>query len=317
MISEKAKKLGEALVASQILTRKQIDGALSHASQTNSSSLIIALLEADFLTFTVFEKFLAASLGIKSFIIGERVVPPKTLNILSKATIEKKFIFPLETKVVGPKKYLILGMVDPLDTDAITLAKSESGCNITNCLISLPDFKRSVTRHFTAETSNDVDLGIAKLDDNMVLIRPGGYEEEIEFQKQTETHLKNTKTKIPVKPREINLETNYTSSRTAEHAQINPYLGSNEPRFKEEVLAKLELEGSDAKRFRHEKYRRESLFKELQEVSLKPLVKVFESLSEDLKMEAIFNALIEKGLLTKRDVYHSAAISYIFRDNKT
>jgi hypothetical protein len=149
------------------------------------------------------------------------------------------------------------------------------------------------------------------------LIRPGGYEDEIAFQNQLQEATRQlTVTKNKPKKTEIDLETQLSSSHREDRAKVYPYVGSNQPRFREEILAKLELVGSDAKIFRRDTYSREALFKELPEVSLKPLVNVYEKLDVELRMEGLINALIHRGVITKRDIYHSSAISYIFGDAK-
>jgi hypothetical protein len=315
MISEKAKKLGEALVAARILTKDQLGQAIATSESEGSTSLIIALLRAEFLTFSVYEKFLSTSLGIKSIIIGERQIPPNVINLLKKSTVEQKCIFPIELRAVNNQNYLILGMVDPLDNDAIAIAKNESNCLIMPCLISLSDLLKTVRKFYSQSTpAQGVEL-LAKnqSDDNMVLIRPGGYEEEIAFQQQLNenTRLKNLETRTT--PKEIDLDTGFASGGQS-RAKI--YLGAGENKFKEEILAKLELSGSDASRFRNQTYSREALYRELPEVSINPLLKVFKKLKPETKLESIMNALIEKGLLTKRDILHSAAISFVFEETE-
>jgi hypothetical protein len=219
-------------------------------------------------------------------IVGGRNILPTTLALIQKKTIIENFIFPIEHKIINGKDHLILGMVDPLDAVALEKAKKESNCHITIYLMSLGDFK-SVSENETA------------------------------FQKQMHDDTKINERQKNIKPKEIDLDSAHSSSQRADQVRVSPYIGLNHTCFKEEVLAKLDLAGVDAKRMGRENYDREALFKELPEISLRPLKNAFESLSPDLKIESILNALIEKQILTKREVYQSGAISYIFKDSKS
>ena len=315
MINEKAEKLGEALVSAQILSRPQLDNALLAASKTGAPSLIVGLLEAGYLTFKVFEKFMSASLGIKGSIIGEREIKPEILAMVSFEVIRGHFLFPIDLVTVGGVRTLLLGMVDPLDTEVIDSIKKKSGTNVVSFLISLPDFKNSLERFFPSYAGDQVALRGDTQDEKMVVIRPGGFEDEI-------AELTSSGSGVPGKesPGEIDLEapaqgSSVGQTKKVDRARDSAFLGRNRPRFKEEILGKLELIGSDAKRFTNETYTRESLFKEVPEVSSGPLIEVYKKTTPEMRIEAVVNALILKGLLTKRDILHSSAVSYIFAES--
>jgi len=315
MINEQQKKLGEALAAAKVLTEEQLADAMEKASKKNSPSLIVGLLDAGHLTFKVFEKFLASSFGTRATIIGNRKIRPDILSLVPTNLLLVNFIFPIEVRLMGEGKSLVLGMVDPLNSEAIETIKKSSQMRIIPVLISLPDFRQAVKSHF-GEKGKEIVLegtNVSPTDEKVVLIRPGGYEEEIAFASQNEkTRVKElTKT---IARSEIDIEGFSSSSRSATRTIF--YIGENVSKFKEEILAKLELSGSDAKIFNRDTYSREVLYKELQEVSLKRLETVYPKLTPNMLFESLANALIDKGILTRREVMVSCAISYLFGEIK-
>jgi hypothetical protein len=311
VITERAKKMGDALVAAKILTAEQLKKATIAANKGKSPSLIIGLMEEGFLTFKVFERFISATMGIRSAIIQDLPIDPMLINKIGLHAIKERRIFPIAVKEAPSGKTLALGMVDPTDQETIDGIQSSTGYKVIPVLISLPDFNNTLQKKYSPAPT--VELQTQVTNEKIVLIRPGGYEEEVAFRSKAE----KTKTMIAKPMKGISGETQeplYDLQKDAPNRNI--YMGPNIKKFKEEILAKLELMGTDVKVLKKETYTREVLHNDLGEVSNKPLELVYEKTNALLRIEAVINALIKNGLITKRDIITSAAVSYIFGEDK-
>ena len=189
-----------------------------------------------------------------------------------------------------------------------------------NTAKALPVRPAPSTRSAQDRTKTSIDLSPKDEEsgENLVIIRPGGYEEEIAFEKRRQgTKASEARAEFaPSKPQSKSAEeeadlTNFSQESQSAASQSN-YLGETQKRYREEVLAKLDIESRESGLIRQETYTRELLSRELIELSTKTLVAAYEALPPDLKIEAIINTLIDKGLLTKRDIFVQGATTHVF-----
>ncbi len=315
MINEKSRKLAESMVQAKLLSPADFAKAMDICSQKNSPSLMLSLLEQGAITYSVFEKFLTNNLSIKKTMIGSVPLDPVISAKLGMGFIQGKKIYPLGTKKMGSDKVLALGMVDPLDAETIDIVQDEIGYRIIPVLISLPDFLSKVQPLTSSPT---VDLH-DESDDKVVLIRPGGYEEEIAFQSRN-NDLTQAALDLPHKEQKISAETEAQVNQFVPlggTARTTPskFIGRNLKKYKEEILAKLELSDSDARVLKKESFTRELLINDMADVSLKPLEEIYSKLTDSQKLEALANALIKAQIIKKHDILVSGAVSYIFGDD--
>ncbi|MCC6276798.1 MAG: hypothetical protein IT289_02655 [Oligoflexia bacterium] len=299
MISLEVKKLADSLVAAKVLTPQQLEKALKRMELDQSPSLVITLLQMDFLSYQIFEKFITSKTGLKSAIIGNRQASPQLVESVTEAIMNQRMVFPLGIKEAGGNRTLALGMVDPLNQETIDLVAKKTACTILPVLISLPDFRQAMLR--VSPTSQSGKLEVSSADkDKLVVIRPGGGEEEL--------ITKSLDKKFQTQP-SVSIE------RAVEKTEI-PLLGAKIPKFREEIAIKLGIEAKAGEVLKEEKYTRERLFVELKNQHLRELEVAFDKLSNDGKIEALANLLIKTGVITKRDLMASAAISLVFRDGE-
>src|SRR5580692_7819606 len=127
MTDERARNLGAALVKAGVLKEEELRKATEKASKENAPTLIISLLELEYLTFKVFEKFVLSMMGIKSAIVSNHDLNPSLVTRIGATLINSKLIFPISTRDEKEKKLLALGMVDPTDEKTIKKVEEATG----------------------------------------------------------------------------------------------------------------------------------------------------------------------------------------------
>jgi len=310
MVTEQARKLGEGLVAAKVITLDQLNLAIAEASMDNAPSLIVNLIQKDLLTYQIFEKFITRSLGIKSAIISDRKFDPTLIKKIGESVIKNRHIFPLAMKEQAGSMTLLLAMVDPLDTDVIDMAEKISKLKVAPVLISLPDFEQTVKKYFNS-SSGGINVSSKAEAEKLVLIRPGGYEEEIAFQAN------KTRTAQAQKAKRISNEVELDRFSDSDNSTTtSSFLGTSDKKYREEIIVKLGLQSSDSKALQKELYTKELLYNDLMEVSHKALNASYVNLSTESKVEALANALIKLGLMTKRDLMMAAAVSSVFGESE-
>jgi len=296
-------RLGELLVKSGQISQNQLEKA-QEKLKTEPGSLLTVLVDMGLLSFSTLSRFVEKALGMKTFAIGSRRVDQKLLDLVTWERIDKNWIFPVGLKKTEDDEFLVVGMVDPLATSAVLGLESRLKYRIYPVLISKPDYLNAKAAHRVGDdrTSLNIDFSAQPSKENLVIIRPGGYEEEIAFESRRQK----------TQARQTGIELTSVTSESSQSAVQSNYVGESTRRFREEVLAKLDIDPKEAGVLRQEQYSRELLAKELAEISSKTLSEAFEKLPAELKIEAVVNALIEKGFLSKRDLYIQAATSHVF-----
>jgi hypothetical protein len=309
MITDQARKLGEGLVAARILTQDQLNKAIAEASMDNAPSLIVNLLEQDLLTYQIFEKFITKSLGIKSAIISGRKFDPQLIKKLGENVIKSRHIFPMGVKEVEGKPSLFLAMVDPLDSDVIEMVERITKLKVMPVLISLPDFNQTVQNLFTP--AHGVAVSSRAEAEKLVLIRPGGYEEEIAFQAG------KTATVQHLSAKKLSTDAGVDHFPGAESGKTqSSLLGTSAKKYREEIIVKLDLKGSDAKALKKELYTKEIFYSEIAEINPKTLELAYTKLNVESKVEALANTLIKLGIIKKSDLMMAGAVSAVFGESE-
>jgi len=285
MIDERAKDLGEGLVKAGVLKPDQLKKAIERASKENAPTLIISLLELEYLTFKVFEKFVLSTMGIKSAIISSHDLSPTLLARIGASLINSKLIFPISTREDKVKKLLALGMVDPTDEKTILKVEELTGWKVIPILISLPDFKEALQRNQSR---------LPALSEINLTADVGPFELQLTQHSTAElvNHHHSQAGQIKLNPEEV--------------------VGEKGRKFREEILAKLDLEPAEVSLLPDAAYNREILSACLQKVGVDSLQKIYDKSNDQTKIEALINLLINKGIVNKHDVLVSSAVSVVF-----
>lgn len=268
MIPANEKSLGQALVAAHLMTPEELEKAIESVEKKKSPSLIIRLIENDFLKFNMFQKFLSQNYKIKTAILNAQEIPHTLVNKIGLELMKERMIIPIMAKVVSGSPKLALGMVNPLDEKTISEVQTRTKHDVTPILISLPDFK---------ETCGSLD-GFQKKSERTAT---ASFEEQIKTGAEKPT------------------------------SDVG-FIGSNINKYREEIALKLVLDEKDYAALKKDSYSRVELMEALKTVKKSVLEKNFDGLKSEFKVEALINALIHKGLLTKQDVLISGAASKVF-----
>jgi len=276
--------LGKALVKAGILKAEQLRKAEEKASKENAATLIISLLELEYLTFKVFEKFVLSTMGIKSAIISSHDLNPTLLPRVGASLINSKLVFPISTRDEADKKLLALGMVDPTDEKTIEKIEELTGYKVIPILISLPDFKEAMKKN------QHRIPGLAEIN-----LKPEAGPFELQLTQHSPAELAKQNQKGGIK-----LNTEET-------------VGGIGRKFREEILAKLDLDPVEIPLLPSATYNRETLSTHLQKVNVKTLQRIYDKSNDEVKLEALVNLLISKGIVSKQDMLVSSAVSVAFK----
>jgi hypothetical protein len=277
--------LGEALVKAGILKVEQLKTAEEKASRENAATLIISLLELEYLTFKVFEKFVLSTMGIKSAIVSSHDLNPTLLTRVGSSLITSKLIFPISTRDDKDRKLLALGMVDPTDQKTIDKVEGLTGYKVIPILISLPDFKEALKKNQQRMP------GLSEIN-----LKPEAGPFELQLTQHSPAELAKQSQKvgaIRIDPEEV--------------------VGGKGRKFREEILAKLDLDPAEISLLPSATYNRDTLQTDIQKVSSKTLQRIYALSSDEIKLEALINLLISKGILNKQDILISSAVSMAFK----
>ena len=311
MINSKAKKLGEGLVTIGVLTEEQLEIAMSAASDEDSPSLIACLLEKGYLTFKVFEKFVAATLGIQSAIVANRPFSKEAVDIIGSEILKTHLIYPFAVREEQGKRTIALGMVDPTDDELISALQVKSGCRIIPVLISLSDFKEAMKNNIQV---SGVEIDTSGKEEEFVVVHTGGREVNTRGGAEgTDDKLHATITKT-VQPKPGWNQKTVLSNLVRDSG--GDFVGRNNKKFREEILAKLDLDPADAQHLQEAGYTRDTLLLHLKNVTEPKLQKIYNTLSTELKLEALINTLLKNGTINKHDFFVSAAVSLAFNEEK-
>lgn len=284
MIPASEKSLGQALVAAQLMTPEELELAIEHVENKKSPSLIIRLIESDFLKFNIFQKFLAQNYKIKTAILNAQEIPHPIVNKIGLEILGERMVIPIMAKVVDGNSKLALGMVNPLDEKTILEVETKTKHSVTPVLISLPDFR---------ETYQSLENFQKKMDRTPVAT----YEEQL-------------------KPADDGAKVKFDSmTSTTMEAGITEYVGSNLRKYKEEIAVKLGLDEKDVASLKKENYSRPELLNSLRNLKKSILENSYKDLNADQKVEALINSLIYKGLLTRHDILVAGAVSKVFSED--
>ena len=288
MIPANERNLGEALVSAKLMSTSELDRAIENVEKKKSPSLIIQLIENDFLKFNVFQKFLMQNYKIRTAILNAEEIPQNVIGKIGFDLMKEKMIIPVMVKDVGGSNKMALGMVNPLDEKTILEVQKKSNHDVTPVLISLSDFKETYDALQSFEQKQELTPVMS-------------YEEQLKMKDDLEKPAKKVEAlafeMIQVKP------------ETSENTE---YLGKSIKKFREEIALKLSLDEKDYASLKQENYSRSELLDALRGLKKSTLEKNFENLDLKLKIEALANSLINRGILTKNDILVAGSVSKVF-----
>ncbi len=305
MISETELTLGQALVAANLMSAKDLDAAVRDVESEKTSNLIIQLLKKEFLSFKIFQKFLTQNYKMRTTILAEREIPLDLAEKIGWEMIESRHILPIMMKTVENSQKLAVGMVNPLDEATITEVQNITGAEITPLLVSLSDFQEAYAK-------SQARMNTTKMGNHTAIAT---YEEQLH-----RLELLNNAHEVISKEGGV-LQTPHAALPTIRPIQPAPvpmteYFAGNVKKFKEEVIVKLELDNFEASALEKESYNAGELFDELNKMKKSTLERNFETLDANAKFNALANSLIRQGLVGKLDILVAGSVARVFGETK-
>ncbi len=132
-------RIGDILIQQQLITREQLDEALrrqQHAGGTLGEHLI----QLGMLSDRALLDALSAQTRLTVVDLSQTEISPAVLQLVRRDTVAHRHVLPI--RVEG--KSLVLGMVDPTDTNAIADVEFESGHDVQVVLLSVPQYRRAL-----------------------------------------------------------------------------------------------------------------------------------------------------------------------------
>lgn len=144
----KKKKLGEILLEAELITKEQLNNALT-LQQGKNKKLGKVLIELGYVNDMQIAEALTKQLSLPLINCNEYNPSVEVLSFISKGTAEKKLVFPIEKR----GKVLNVAMANPLDWETIEDLGFETGLTISVGISSENNIVTAIEKYYGA--SND------------------------------------------------------------------------------------------------------------------------------------------------------------------
>ncbi len=149
-LAKKARKIGELLLESELITPAQLDEAL-RVSRQKDERIGTVIVDLGFVSESNIAKILAKQYGIPSVMLSEVIIEPHVLKIIPELMAKRRKVMPISIE----DKNLSVAMIDPLDVFAIDEMRKVSGCNILPCVTTDTEFKNALEKYYGTKSSLD------------------------------------------------------------------------------------------------------------------------------------------------------------------
>ncbi|MBI5345072.1 MAG: Flp pilus assembly complex ATPase component TadA [Deltaproteobacteria bacterium] len=152
------KKIGELLVESGLITKEQLDDALS--SEQKGVRLGSIIVKKGYATEIDIAQTLSFQLNIPFVDIGSVSVDPEAVKLINERLAKKYLVFPL----YQDRRTLKLSMADPLNLNAIDDIRFSTGLEIMPCSATLTDVTSAINRYYHLNEPIEELIGDLKKD---------------------------------------------------------------------------------------------------------------------------------------------------------
>jgi type IV pilus assembly protein PilB len=140
---QKRKMLGEMLIAEGLISREQLDRALSE-QKLHGGRVGIILRSMGFITEDDIIKVLGKQMGIQPVTLSSIIIDPDVVKIIPETMARRHQVIPLFKK----DRALILAMVDPLNVFAIDDLRHATGMEIQPAVSSETEVMKAIDRFY-------------------------------------------------------------------------------------------------------------------------------------------------------------------------
>lgn len=141
-----AKKIGELLVDSGLITQEQLEEALEFGRHAKNKGRRLGgiLVKKGYATEIDIAQTLSFQLNIPFVDMSSATVDPEALALINERLAKRHLILPLFQE----SKVLTVAMSDPLNLDAIDDLRFSTGLDIKPCVATLTDITASINRNY-------------------------------------------------------------------------------------------------------------------------------------------------------------------------
>lgn len=154
-------KLGDMLIAANIITPAQLEEALSLQRQTGEK-LGQTLINLGYVSEDVLLSFLARQQKLDFVYISEMDIDESVINLLPKTFIEKHNVFPISFD--KKTNTLTVALPDPYNLFILDDIKLSTGLNVKPVVASPKDIKESIRKYLLREETTQVEKDIEELE---------------------------------------------------------------------------------------------------------------------------------------------------------
>lgn len=146
------KLLGDLLVESGVIGKKQLEFALAHKNK--NEKLGDYLISENLITEQQLIEVLEFQLGIPHVNLNQYSIDPELIQLVPKELAKRTNIMPLKKH----KNKLLIAMADPMDYFAIEEVRMATGCQIETSIAAKDDLYRTITKYYDLQESMDQAL---------------------------------------------------------------------------------------------------------------------------------------------------------------
>ncbi|WP_409368578.1 GspE/PulE family protein [Lysinibacillus sp. 38-6] len=146
------KRLGDLLVESGVITKEQLEYALS--TKTKDEKLGDFLIKENILTEQQLIEVLEFQLGIPHIHLNQYSISPDLLQLVPAELAKRANIIPIRRE----KNKLFIAMADPMDYFAIEEVRMATGCQIETSIAAKDDLYRTLTKYYDLQESMEAAL---------------------------------------------------------------------------------------------------------------------------------------------------------------
>lgn len=146
------KRLGDLLVESHVITKDQLEYALSHKSR--EEKLGDFLIRENLITEQQLIEVLEFQLGIPHVSLNQFSINPELIQLVPKELAKRTNIMPIRKE----RNKLLIAMADPMDYFAIEEVRMATGCQIETSIATKDDLYRTITKYYDLQESMDQAL---------------------------------------------------------------------------------------------------------------------------------------------------------------
>ncbi|NLM12936.1 MAG: Flp pilus assembly complex ATPase component TadA [Epulopiscium sp.] len=141
-------RLGDILINSGLITKKQLDEALKERSSSNKK-LGEVLIELGYVTEKDILKTLEIQLGIPRINLEKELINPEVPQLISEDLARRHVVFPFKEE----DKVLYVAMADPLNFHAIDDLKIATGCGIKPYIATKKSIQIAIEKYYGKQST--------------------------------------------------------------------------------------------------------------------------------------------------------------------